>query len=495
MHVQGGVFTIMSVMITRSLLVICAVVAVLATANLKARTWTQAATGRTIEAEMVKVEGSNVLLKLASGQTVPVPLNSLSEADQAYIKEALASVSSTGGGSWTTFRGPGSTDISPDTGLLKEWPADGPQQKWVFDDAGMGYSGFSIVGGNLYTMGTKGSDVHMVCINTADGSKVWSKSFSEDDQKGYSAGWGHGPRGTPTYSDGKLYGLGPKGTLACVDAESGNIDWKVHMIDDFKGKAGGWGYSESPLVDGDKLIVAPGGNEAGIVALDKATGKVIWKADEVRPGKAEYASILVVEMNGVRQYVKFFEKVVVGVAADSGKLLWQGDFDGRTAVIPTPIVEGNQVYVAAGYGVGCKAFEVSSSNEVTTLWENKVMKNHHGGVIKFGDHLYGFSDGPGLVCQDWKSGEMVWQEKDGQHLAKGAVHIADGMIYALNEQNGAVTLVEATPDGYKEKGRFVLEPQSSQRNPQGKVWTHPVVIGGQLYLRDQELLHCYDVKD
>ena len=474
---------------------ICVAIFVLAClcVNTEARTWTQAASGKKIEAEFVKIDGSNVVLKMNDGRSYPVPIKSLSAEDQTFIKKQGAA---TGGGDWPGFRGPNGTDISPDKGLSKEWPADGgPPQLWVFDDAGSGYSGFSIVAGKLYTMGTKGDSVHMICVDISNGSRVWSKPFATDDKNGYNAGWGHGPRGTPTVSDGKVYGLGPKGVLVCMDANSGNKVWSKHLIDDFGGQAGGWGFSESPLIDGDKLLIAPGGNKAGIVALDKNTGAVIWEAAEVRPGKAEYATIVKATLNDQKQYIKFFEKIVASVDAETGKLLWQGDFPkGRTAVIPTPIVEGNRVYAAAGYNAGCVAYEIGSDNSVTELWSNDVMKNHHGGVIKFGDHLYGFSDGPGLVCQDWSTGEQVWGEKDRQHLAKGAVHIADGMIYALNEGNGAVTLVEATPDGYNEKGRFILEPQSEDRPKSGKIWTHPVVLGGKLFLRDQEYVHCYNVK-
>lgn len=414
------------------------------------------------------------------------------------VSLAMADDRSSGSGTlvhWPTFRGPAGTDISPDTELLKNWPDGGPEQLWVSESAGMGYSGFSFSGNKLFTMGEKDGKTHIICLDIANqGKEVWSKPFSEDDKTGYNANWGHGPRGTPTLSGGKVYGLGPKGKLVCMDANSGKEIWSKHLVDDFKGKAGSWGFSESPLVDGNKLLVAPGGKQAGIVALNKDTGEVIWTAEEVKPGKAEYSTIVVAELNGTRQYIKFFEKIIASVAADDGRLLWQAEFPkGKVAVIPTPIVEGDQVYVSAGYSSGCRAFKIGNDNKVELLWENLVMKNHHGGVIKYGDHLYGFSDGQGLICQDWKTGAEVWYQKDRQHLSKGAVHIADGMIFAINEQNGAVTLAVASPDGYEQAGRFVLEPQSSNRHPKGKVWTHPVVIGGKLYLRDQEYLHCYKV--
>ena len=465
--------------------------------RIEARTWTQAQTGRTIEADLIRVNGDQVQLRLSDGRTATVRISTLSKEDQEFIAAGSSSNSAGAGGgaNWPAFRGPQGTDISPDTGLLKRWPSGGPKQLWVFKDAGMGYSGYSIVDGKLYTMGTKGNDVHMVCVNIADGKGAWSKSFSNDDQSGYSAGWGHGPRGTPTVSDGMVYGLGPKGTLAAMNAADGTVLWTKNLSGDFGGKAGDWGYSESPLIDGEKLIIAPGGNRAGIVALNKKSGDVIWTADDVKPGKAEYATVLISEINGKRQYVKFFEKSVVSVDAENGSVLWQADFPGgRTAVIPTPIIEGNQVYVTAGYGAGCRAFEISSDFGVKELWENKEMSNHHGGVVKFGDHIYGFDNGKGLVCQDWKDGSNVWMKKERPSVMKGAIHIADGMIYAVNEEDGTVLLIEATPRGYDEKSRFVLSPQSENRNPKGRVWTHPVVIGGKLYLRDQELVHCYDVK-
>lgn len=462
-----------------------------------ARTWTQASTGRTIDGELVQFDGKNAIIRRAGGQTVTIPVSMLAEADQEFIRNKQKSAGQGGAKStdWPAFRGADQTDISPDKGLLKSWPSEGPPKSWVFKDAGMGYAGYSIVGSNLFTMGVKSGKVHMICVNIEDGSEVWSRSFADDDGKGYNAGWGGGPRGTPTYSDGKLYGLGPKGVLACLNVD-GKKEWSVDLIGDFDGKAGTWGYSSSPLVDGDKVIVAPGGSDAGIVALDKNSGKVIWKAEEVKPGKAEYATILVTELNGTRQYIKFFEKIIASVDAESGELLWQADFpNGRTAVIPTPIIEGNQLYVTAGYGAGCRAFEINSDNKVELLWENKNMVNHHGGVVKYGDHLYGISDGKGMVCQDWKSGEITWMHKDGQFIAKGASHIAEGMIYALNEQNGALSLIEASPEGFTQKGQFVMDPQSPNRPSQGRVWTHPVVIGGKLFLRDQEYIVCYDVKD
>lgn len=460
----------------------------------QARTWKQAATGKEIEADLLKVEGGKVHLKLPNGSVGQVDILSLSLEDQEYIAsfEKSTAASGSGGANWPAFRGPNGDDISPDTDLLQSWPSEGPEKLWVYQDAGMGYSGFAIVDGKLFTQGTRGEDVTAVCVDAGTGKEVWATAYSEDDQNGYNAGWGNGPRSTPTYSDGMIYVLGPKGTVACLDAETGKKKWSKNLIKDFGGQAGGWGYAASPLVDGPHLVLAPGGKDAGIVCLDKTNGSTVWKASDVKPGKAEYATIQIAEINGVKQYIRLFANELVGVAAEDGKLLWSSSWDGKTAVIPTPIVDGNQVYITSGYGVGCKLVEIGPENDTKDVWVNKEMKNHHGGVVKVGDYLYGFSDGAGLICQEWKSGEMVWNEK-GQYTTKGSVHVADGNLYALNEDDGTLILAEATPKGFKEKSRFQLEPQSPNRNPKGKIWTHPLVIGGKLYLRDQEYIVCYNV--
>ncbi|HRQ89471.1 MAG TPA: PQQ-binding-like beta-propeller repeat protein [Bacteroidia bacterium] len=457
-----------------------------------ARTWKQAESGKTIEADLIKVEGGKVHLRLAGGRTGQVEILSLSLEDQEYLA-SLEKASASGAGQWPAFRGPKADGISPDTGLLEKWPSQGPKQLWVYDGAGMGYSGFSIVDGHLYTMGTRGDDVTVVCVDTATGKELWASAISKDTQEGYNTGWGYGPRSTPTYSDGHIYAIDSQGAVACLGAADGKVVWKKHLVDDFKGQMGGWGFAESPLVDGDHLILAPGGTEAGMVALDKKTGETVWATSDLKPGKAEYATILVAEINGIRQYVKLFESQVVGVAADDGRIVWSSPWEGKTAVIPTPIVDGNEIYISSGYGVGCKLIRIGEDNKATDVWQNKTMVNHHGGVIKVGDHLYGFSDAKGLICQDWKTGEMVWNEK-GQFTLKGSVHVADGHLYALNEDDGTLTLVEISPKGYKQKGQFKLDPQSPNRNPKGKVWTHPLVLDGKLYLRDQEYVVCYDVK-
>jgi outer membrane protein assembly factor BamB len=386
---------------------------------------------------------------------------------------------------WPQWRGPNRTDISTETGLLKEWPAGGPKQLWVFKEAGLGYSGYAIVGGKLLTIGLFGDNENVVCLDAKTGKQLWSAAIGPI----FKNGWGDGPRATPTVDGERVYALSGNGTLGCINLKDGKGVWKVNMRE-FGGKIPNWGYTESVLVDGAHVICTPGGDQGTLLALDKATGKKVWQSADWKDG-AQYSSPIVATHDGTRQYIQLTMQHVAGVSAKDGKLLWQTDFPGKTAVIPTPIFKDGQVYVAAGYGVGCKSVKLGAGSQASELYANDGMVNHHGGVILVGDHLYGHSDKAGWTCQDFKTGAVIWASKN---LGKGAAHCADGMLYLLEESSGTVALIEASPKGWNEKGRFKLDPQTTQRNPKGKIWTHPVVADGKLYLRDQELLLCYDVK-
>lgn len=386
---------------------------------------------------------------------------------------------------WPTFRGPDRTDISSETGLLKQWPAAGPKKVWMNEDAGLGYSGFAIVGGTLYTMGSRDAVEYVIAIDTATGKEKWSAEAGAL----LTNGWGDGPRATPTVDGDKVYALSGKGTLVCLNAADGKKLWTAEMVE-LGGKVPGWGYCESPLVEGNLVVVTPGGAQGTLAAFDKVTGKLAWQSAEWTD-PAQYASLIAVNHNGARQLIQLTMQSIAGVNAADGKVLWKTEFPGKTAVIPTPVFKDGQVFVAAGYGVGCKSVKVGAGNAVETLYETTDMVNHHGGVILVGDHLYGYNDKAGWTCMDFKTGAVKWADKKG--LGKGAIHSADGMLYLLEERTGTVVLIEATPEGWKEHGRFTLSPQTTNRNPKGMIWTHPVVSGGRLYLRDQELLFSFDV--
>jgi outer membrane protein assembly factor BamB len=394
---------------------------------------------------------------------------------------------------WPQFRGPARDDVSKETGLLKQWPAEGPKKVWSFTNAGNGYSGFSVVGGRLFTIGVISGKETLLCIDAANGKQVWTTPlvdlYGGAGKPDYNTGWGEGPRSTPTVDGDRLYVLGASGHLFCASAKDGKILWQKTM-QELGGKTFGWGYSESPLVDGPNVVVTPGGGQGTVAALDKMTGALKWQSKDITDG-AQYASLVPATINGVAQYVQLTMQSVVGINAKDGSVVWKVEFPGRTAVIPTPIVRGNQVFVTAGYGVGCKSFTVAPDGAVTELYRNNNLGNHHGGAILVGDYVYGHSDKGGWTCLDFKTGEIKWQ--DGK-LGKGSIACADGMLYCLGEKGGDCVLIEASPDGWKEKGRFKLDPQSSIRNSKGAIWTHPVISNGRLYLRDQDLIHAYAVK-
>ena len=387
---------------------------------------------------------------------------------------------------WPQWRGPDRSDVSKEAGLLQEWPEGGPKQLWLFKDAGLGYSGVAVVGDKLFTMGGKDESEFLICVDVKSGKQLWSSKIGPVLKNR----WGGGPRGTPTVDGANVYALSGEGVLVCAQNSDGKILWQ-HTMKEYGGKIPGWGYTESPLVDGDKVVCTPGGSRGSIVALDKISGKTIWQSTDFTD-PAQYSSIITIEANGVRQYIQLTMTHVVGLSAKDGAVLWTTSWPGDTAVIPTPIFHEGYVYVTAGYGAGCKLVKIEPGNKVKEVYENKVMKNHHGGVVLVGEHLYGHSDGGGWVCQDFKTGKEVWSER--RKLGKGAVSSAEGMLYCLGEDNGTVVLVEASPKGWTEHGRFKLDPQTTQRSSQGKIWTHPVVANGKLFLRDQELLFCFDIK-
>jgi len=408
----------------------------------------------------------------------------------ALLLSILTTLSSVSANDWPQWQGPHRDGMTEETGLMKSWPEGGPERVWLFENCGSGYAGFSIVGDKLFTMAGRDDKCQLIALDANTGKELWSVELGpmlEND-------WGNGPRSTPTVENGFVYALGGKGTLVCVRAKDRSEVWRTNLIDDLAGTEPNWGYAESVLLDGDLLLCTPGGKEGAIAALDKATGKVRWRATEL-DDTAHYSSILRAEINGQPKYVQLLEKRLVGVSPDDGRLLWQSEFPGRVAVIPTPIVQGNKVFATAGYGAGCTLVEISPENEATEVYDEKTrkrMKNHHGAVIRVGDYLYGHSDDVGWICMDFATGEQKWREREV--LGKGAIAYADGMFYCLSEDDGQVALIDASPDGWQEHGRFTLDPQTKIRSDRGKIWTHPVVANGKLYLRDQDLVYCYDVK-
>jgi outer membrane protein assembly factor BamB len=392
---------------------------------------------------------------------------------------------------WRQWRGPDRTDVSQETGLLKSWPKDGPKLLWTYEDAGTGYSGPAVVGDRLYAMGATDTKEYVFVLDVNTGKKVWQTEFAARFRNGY----GDGPRGTPTTDGDRLYVIGGQGELACLETAGGKIVWQKNLRTDLGGsKQGNWGYTESPLIDGDKVVCTPGGPKGAVAALDKKTGEVLWRSKGYTDAAA-YSSPVIGNGGGIRQYVQMTGDGLAGVAADDGRLLWYFRRPSRTAAVPTPIVFDNFVYASSGYGCGAHLLKLSPDGDklrAEEVFASRDMTNHHGGVIKVGDYFYGHSDSGGWTCQDAKTGKAVWTSRK---LDKGSVTCADGHLYCYGEGRGVVVLIEVSPEGWKEKGRFTIPKQTTVPRQRGRIWTHPVVANGRLYLRDQDLLFCYDVKE
>lgn len=392
---------------------------------------------------------------------------------------------------WPQWQGVSRDGKSAETGLLKTWPAGGLKLIWRTGNLGEGYAGVSIVGNRLYTMGGLSDTNVIMAIDAEDGEILWSTKFGVAGLVGNTRSGNvfPGPRCTPTVDGDRIYGVDHHGELVCVAAGDGEIQWRKHFVDDFGGTVPRWGFSESPLVDGNQLVATPGGSKGALVALNKKTGDLIWQSKEFTDD-AHYASIVAVAIDGIHQYVQLTAQNVVGISPKDGSVLWKASRTGRVAVIPTPVVEGNYVYVTSGYNAGSHLFHVTSSDgrfSVEQVYAERDMANHHGGVVKVGDHLYGYSDSKGLACQSFVTGEIVWAEKG--KISKGAVSCADGMLYFREERSGDMVLIEAVPTGYSENGRFEQPDRAEEM-----AWPHPVIAHGKLYIRDQDNLFCYDVK-
>ena len=388
---------------------------------------------------------------------------------------------------WPQWRGADRDDLSTESGLLRSWPEGGPQRLWMFEDCGIGYSGPAIVEGRLYLMGGRDGQAELICLDVGIGSELWHTRLGNY----FENGWGDGPRSTPTVDGQLIYAMTATGNLVCLDREKGDIRWSVSMSE-LGGETPTWGYAESPLVFQNMVLCTPGGPQGTIAALDKRTGRVLWRTKDITDG-AHYSSIVLMKVGKRLTGVQFLEKQLVGFDMRSGALLWSEPWPGRVAVIPTPIVRGDEVYVSAGYGSGCMKLRVNHDFTLEKLYENKYMTNHHGGVILLNGHLFGHSDRKGWTCQNFESGDRVWGDK--KSLGKGAIAYADDHFYCLSETAGEVVLIHASTEGWQERGRFTLEPQTELRKPKGRIWVHPVIAGGRLYLRDQDLVYCYDVAD
>ena len=381
---------------------------------------------------------------------------------------------------WPQWRGPNRDGISTDTGLLQAWPNGGPRQIWKAQGLGEGYSSFAVVGNRLYTQGQQAKTEFVLAIDTATGKPLWKTATSRraDNDKG------NGPRGTPTVDGNRLYAIAAEGVLVCLDADTGKQIWSADFARNFGGRNPRWLYSESPLIEGDYVIVAPGGSGAAIVALNKNTGAVVWKTQSDAAG---YSSVVPFDAGGVRGLTVLTAQAAVGVNAKNGALLWRYDkVANRVANIATPIVSRGHVFVSTDYGTGCALLKLTAeggSVRASEVYFNRQMRNHYTTSVLVGDTLYGFSSEI-LTAMDFMTGALKWRDRS---VGKGNCIYADQRLYCMGE-NGTVGLIEPSPAAYKEVSRFHI--------PSGAfpTWTPPVVADGRLYLREQDTLYAFDIK-
>ncbi|MBX3439252.1 MAG: PQQ-like beta-propeller repeat protein [Planctomycetaceae bacterium] len=399
---------------------------------------------------------------------------------------------------WPTFRGSERTAVSDETDLLQEWPAGGPPLLWTAKGAGRGYSSLAIKDGRLFALGdgiagVADADEYLFCHDLTDGTRLWATRMGAPWTDGQPT-W-QSSRSTPTVDDECVYALSANGELVCCDAASGQKRWRKNLKSTFGGtKADSWGYSESVLIDGDRLICTPGGTQATMAALDKRTGETIWTT--VREGDvgAGHASIVISEIGGVRVYVQTTGSGALGVRAADGELLWSYPMERTTAVAPTPIIRGDLVFIAAGYKRGGALLRQTADGSgkvaVDEIYPFKPqLANKHGGIVLIGDHLFGDSDDSGILyCADLLTGEITWKARS-EGKGSIAVAAADGCLY-LHYANGTMVLAKADPEKHVETGLFTV-PHSGERPS----WAHPVILDGKLYLREHDAILCYGIRE
>jgi outer membrane protein assembly factor BamB len=389
---------------------------------------------------------------------------------------ALAFGATVSAADWPQWRGPQRNGISTETGLLTSWPKEGPRMLWTVNGLGEGYSAVAVVGGRVYTQGQRGGRHYVTAIDVNTGAKAWETvaggSFNESR--------GNGPRGTPTVDGTRLYALAPDGMLACLDAASGKTIWSQNILQKFRGSVPPWGISESPLVDGDRLIVMPGGRDGSLVALNKADGALVWKSGTEGAG---YSSAVIGDFDGGRQIIAMNENAVVGVRADTGQQLWRyTDVSNQTANIATPIVSDGRVFVSTEYESGGALLKVGAKS-ASQIYFTRNMRNHYSTSVLVDGVLYGFNSSI-LTAMRFDSGDVLWRHRS---VGKGSLAYADKHLYVLGE-DAILALVEARPDEYREVSRFSLK---QSRFP---TWAPPVISDGRLYVRNQDSLFAYDIR-
>lgn len=446
-------------------------------------------------------------------ERIQLPVSRIYRQAMVCLAVILAASSAGAFENWPQFQGPGRDGHADSQGLIDQWPEQGPPLTWTFRDCGLGYSSPSVVDGRLLITGARDERELLICLDADAGTEQWTVEIGPMfDFEGNT--WGPGPRAAPTVHDGLVFALGGKGNLICAEVESGQVVWSKHMMEDLGGEVNpigggpgtkpgepkiGWGYSWAPLVDQGRLICFPGGPNGALAALEPRSGDVLWQSSNFT-AQASYASPVAAEFDGVRQIVVLHNDGLTGVDVESGQQLWEWKKSYSDVVIPTPIIFNEHVYVSAGSSPStCALVRIQREGdqfEAEMLYTGRairVMKNQVGGSVIVDGHAYGYSDRVGWVCQEVMSGDQAWAAR--RPLKAGSVITAEDLLYCYDEDMAVVALVEANPDEFVLRSQFTLPEQTQNRAPGGRNWTPPVIAGGQLYIRDQELLFSFSIRE
>ena len=380
------------------------------------------------------------------------------------------------GADWPYWHGPDKNNIAPDTGINKDWSARPPQQLWRVALSDKGYAGPSVAEGKVFIMDHQGDQDIMRAFNLGTGEEVWR--FSYQDLGKANEGF---TRATPTYSGGKLYTISHLGKVHCLDAATGEKVWMRDMRAEFGGRKPHWGWAGSALVDGAKVVICPGGDNASVAALNKDSGETIWAGGgSDLPG---YATPVKATINGQDQYVVFTGISLIGVSVDGGPALWRVPWANKAKVnAATPIVAGNHIFITSDYGRGC-AVVVVEPQGAAIKWENKEVRAHFSSPVYYNDAVFANSNPGHLVCLNAATGGVIWKQ---QGFEKGGLVAVDGVLIAMDGKRGDLVMVNATADGYQELGR--IKPLG------GQSWTAPIITGGKLIIRNHSALACLDLK-
>jgi outer membrane protein assembly factor BamB len=379
---------------------------------------------------------------------------------------------------WPQFRGLNRDGVSGERGLLAAWPPGGPRLVWKTAGLGVGYSSPAVVQGRVYTQGQLGEKQYVLALDAATGKKLWETNLGPAFRHPQA---GDGPRGTPSVDSGRVYALGAEGTLQSLDANTGQPIWSQNLVRQYGASPPMWGFSESPLIDGNRLIVMPGGRGAGVVALDKSTGRLIWKSGSEAAG---HSSAIVADIGGVHEILALTGPALLALQAETGDVLWRYSklFD-RYGGIVTPIFHDNQIFLSAAFNADDALLRVDAQRMTEVYSRNAGMRYFYYSVpVLVEGTLYSFSDAI-LTAMDFATGKLQWKDRS---VGKGSLIYADGRLYILSE-DGVMGLAAPSPTGYHEVSRFSLQTEAVARTP-------PAIADGKLYLRVQDELFCYDIR-